>query len=199
MLLPGGNMGKREMTPWEHSIRAAKIGAATLTIGALFALTGPALLLIYRPSKKRMAKLFLRAEAGGYISTWSILVLVSVGSGLSCSAHLKGATGCCELHCWAAIQERLLVCRRWCGCTCNSGRCGGSNWTGRCGLCCCTHHARFPPPPWCQSCSFDRGMRCLKEHSALVSLENERSLQMLTTAACRTILLLPVGSAENTT
>lgn len=40
LLLPHMDSTAAAASPWERSLRAAKIGAATLTIGALFALTG---------------------------------------------------------------------------------------------------------------------------------------------------------------
>ena len=40
LMLPSEDKGRAPATPWEHSLRAAKIGAAALGIGALFAVTG---------------------------------------------------------------------------------------------------------------------------------------------------------------
>ena len=42
LMLPQGEGGHKraQMTPWERSMRAAKIGAATLAVGGVFALTG---------------------------------------------------------------------------------------------------------------------------------------------------------------
>ena len=42
LMLPQGEGGppRAQMTPWEKSMRAAKIGAATLAVGGVFALTG---------------------------------------------------------------------------------------------------------------------------------------------------------------
>ena len=40
LMLPSEEKRRAPATPWEHSLRAAKIGAAALGIGALFAVTG---------------------------------------------------------------------------------------------------------------------------------------------------------------
>lgn len=40
VMLPEGLCAKAEMTSWQRGIRAAKIGATGVGIGALFALTG---------------------------------------------------------------------------------------------------------------------------------------------------------------
>ena len=40
LMLPSEDKGRAPANPWEHSLRAAKICAAALGIGALFAVTG---------------------------------------------------------------------------------------------------------------------------------------------------------------
>lgn len=40
LMLPPEESGKASLSSWDHSLRAAKIGAATLGIGAIFAVTG---------------------------------------------------------------------------------------------------------------------------------------------------------------
>lgn len=42
LMVPQGEGGhqRAQMTPWERSVRAATIGAATLAVGGVFALTG---------------------------------------------------------------------------------------------------------------------------------------------------------------
>ena len=45
LLLPPEEASKAKSTPWDQGVRAAKIGAASLGIGAIFAVTGDSLIL----------------------------------------------------------------------------------------------------------------------------------------------------------
>ena len=106
LLLPPEEASTVHLTPWDHGIRAAKIGAASLGIGAIFAVTG----LVGFPFSCRPKACLKLGQCSEILTGWGILNICLIEIKIWRAWHVLsknklatalGLSHCCQSECWS--------------------------------------------------------------------------------------------------